>query len=216
MSTPFQNRLVGTVIVAAAVIIFLPDILDGEKETYQADFEAIPEAPAFQGAQEHKAFPEEKLNAIPTEQLSDEEAQDDLLAIEQATDDSAGEPNTSDNQTTQVVAVKKEPVIAETASKVVETTSKPPKPLPPVAKEQNAWVIHLGSFKHQKNVDDLMRKLKAGGYTAFTQPIKTQKGTLTKVIVGPSLNKAELQKNIPELKKLTKVQGRLAKFKVTK
>ena len=54
MSTPFQNRLVGTIIVAAAVVIFLPDVLDGKKNTNQTDFEAIPKAPNFTGKIEKK------------------------------------------------------------------------------------------------------------------------------------------------------------------
>jgi DedD protein len=35
------------------------------------------------------------------------------------------------------------------------------------------------------------------------------------VIVGPNLNKADLEKKLTDLKKLTKVQGKLARFKVT-
>ncbi|REL32782.1 SPOR domain-containing protein [Thalassotalea euphylliae] len=224
MSTPFQNRLVGTIIVAAALIIFLPDILDGEKESYQADFEAIPQAPKFEGAIAHKAFPEEKLAAIPKSDISDEEPIDDQLATmatagtansEQAINGNESDLSTSQvskNNTTVATPAKKEAKIAMNASTVSKATPK----LPPVKKDQYAWVIHLGSFKHKKNVDDLMAKLKGAGYTAFTQPIKTQKGTLTKVIIGPNLHKAELEKAIPKLKSLTSVQGRIAKFKVTK
>ena len=61
LSTPFQNRLVGTVIVAAAVIIFLPDILDGKKESNQTDFDAIPSAPEFTGKIDQKSFPTDAL-----------------------------------------------------------------------------------------------------------------------------------------------------------
>ena len=45
MSTPFQNRLVGTIIVAAVAIIVLPDLLDGNKKTFQDEFEQIPPPP---------------------------------------------------------------------------------------------------------------------------------------------------------------------------
>ncbi|WP_448554756.1 SPOR domain-containing protein [Thalassotalea montiporae] len=228
MSTPFQNRLVGTIIVAAALIIFLPDILDGEKESYQADFEAIPQAPKFEGAIAHKAFPEEKLAAIPNPSISDEEPIDDQLVTqatvdtantEQATNGIESDSNTSQvskNNTTVATPAKKEAKIAMNASTVSKEMPRSTPKLPPVKKDQYAWVIHLGSFKHKKNVDDLMAKLKGAGYTAFTQPIKTQKGTLTKVIIGPNLHKAELEKAIPKLKSLTSVQGRIAKFKVTK
>ena len=222
MSTPFQNRLVGTIIVAAALIIFLPDILDGEKESYQADFEAIPQAPKFEGARAHKPFPEEKLAVIPKPNISDEEAIDDQLTSAAANGTDTEQPTTSNtqpvskNQTTVATPAKKEAIIATNTSTEAQASSPATSQLPPVKKDQYAWVIHLGSFKHKKNVDDLMAKLKGAGYTAFTQPIKTQKGTLTKVIIGPNLHKAELEKAIPKLKSLTSVQGRIAKFKVTK
>ncbi|NMP31257.1 dedD protein [Thalassotalea sp. M1531] len=213
MSTPFQNRLVGTIIVAAAVVIFLPDILDGEKESYQADFEAIPQAPAFEGSKEHKKFPTEKLKEIPQQTLSDETAADDLLVAQNA--DKEKDANALAKATPQETEnVTKEPAAKPAAQKVDST--KVNKTQPAVSKDKYAWVIHLGSFKHQKNVDELMRKLKKGGYTAFTQPIKTKKGALTKVIVGPNLHKSDLEKKLSELKALTKVQGRIARFKVTK
>ena len=77
MSTPFQNRLVGTIIVAAVVIIFLPDVLDGEKKSHQDDFEAIPKAEVFSGKLTNKPFPEEKLVRQKVTPISNEEAIDE-------------------------------------------------------------------------------------------------------------------------------------------
>ncbi|WDE00864.1 SPOR domain-containing protein [Thalassomonas actiniarum] len=217
MSTPFQNRLVGTVIVAAAIVIFLPDWLDGEKKTYQADFEAIPEAPAFKAEQEVKRFPREKLKKPAQAPLSDEAALDDV------TDDNqqAGQTTAPGSDDIKVAALAKDENFTEAGStapestktvKVKEQESKPPAK----AKVDVAWVIQLGSFRHKKNVDELLSKLKKNGYTAFTKPIKTQKGTLTKVFIGPELHKTSLEKKLPELKRLTKVQGKLARFYPTK
>ena len=227
MSTPFQNRLVGTIIVAAAVVIFLPDILDGEKESYQADFDAIPTAPEFTGGKEHKGFPKEKLLEMPKESLVDEEPIDDALnapADAQANTGNSSNTeiaNTGDSGANLSEGANGSASTANSSERNREdaqaVSSPVTSPVQSVAEQDKyAWVIHLGSFKHQKNVDELMKKLKANGYTAFTQPIKTQKGTLTKVIVGPSLSKSELTGQISALKSLTKVQGRIARFKVTK
>ncbi|WDE13608.1 SPOR domain-containing protein [Thalassomonas haliotis] len=217
MSTPFQNRLVGTAIVAAAIVIFLPDWLDGEKKTYQADFEAIPEAPAFKGEQEVKRFPQEKLKMPVQAPLSNETAVDDLTdnALQTKNSTSGGSDDV------KVAALSKEEGFTQAKSTQAETTKpskvKKQEPRPPAkAKVDVAWVIQLGSFRHKKNVDELLSKLKKNGYTAFTKPIKTQKGTLTKVFIGPELHKASLEKKLPELKRLTKVQGKLARFYPTK
>lgn len=202
----------GSIIVAAAVIIFLPDVLDGEKESYQADFEAIPKAPEFQSKTgKAQNFPEDKLKEIPTEELSEEVALDEsdeqqveIVSTKIQSDKVKVNTLSRDEQTSA------EQIINEQASTSVTQT------LPEKSVMGEAWVIHLGSFKHKKNVDELMKKLKNNGYTAFTKPIKTKNGTLTKVIVGPELIKSELTKKIPALKDLTKVQGKIAKYRATK
>jgi DedD protein len=206
LSTPFQNRLVGTIIVAAIAIIFLPDVLDGDKKTYQDNFETIPSTPQVDFPQANKKFPEEKLANLPTEPISEELALDDESVIDSAK------------------ALKEKGVTVSTLSKESSFSSVPPpataktlaaktaKKLPSKAVPEQAWVIQLGSFRHQNNVDDLVSKLKKAGHTAFTKPIKTKTGMLTKVFIGPELIKSSLEEKLPALKKLTNVQGKVARF----
>ncbi|MGB1263492.1 MAG: SPOR domain-containing protein [Cognaticolwellia sp.] len=210
MSTPFQNRLVGTIIVAAVAIIFLPDVLDGDKKTYQDNFETIPTAPQVDFPPANNVFPEEKLATLPKTATSDEVALDDKTLAESTT-------AVNDKKVT-VASLPKEPSFS---SSPVEKTAKAAqvkaeKSSPSKAISQQAWVIQLGSFRHQNNVDDLVKKLKSKGYTAFTKPIKTKNGNLTKVFVGPELIKSSLEKKLPALKKLTNVQGKVARFYPTK
>ncbi len=206
MSTPFQNRLVGTIIVAAVVIVFLPDVLDGEKKSHQTDFEAIPNAPVFSGRLTNKKFPEDQLSVKAEETIIAELAQDDLLS------------NPTNNGVSQVTAANKNQNGNDfnTSDKIVNTKKSvnkvKVKTLPEKAIIKQAWVIHLGSFKHKQNVAQLLAKLKDNGYTTFTQPIKTKQGTLTKVFVGPELIKSSLDKKLPTLKKLTNTTGKVARF----
>lgn len=226
LSTPFQNRLVGTIIVAAAVIIFLPDLLDGKKKSNQTDFDAIPEAPRFTGKMIDKTFPEEKLVLKEKPIIANEQPKDDqLLANEQASQNSIepNEENATDNinnQKTKVTpAIKAQEIVTNSSSDDINKADIE-QPLlgqqPPKAVNQEAWVIQLGSFKHKTNVAELVTKLKRNGYTVFTKPINTKQGTLTKVFVGPELIEASLAKKLPALKKLTNVQGKIARFQPTK
>jgi len=215
MSTPFQNRLVGTVIVAAAVIIFLPNLLDGKKKSNQIDFEKMPPAPTFTGEMIKKPFPEQKLVIKDKVIMVNEQAQDYRLKkdnIEQMSKQSS-------KKTKITPATKIKKIITNIPSKV-KIKSVITKPVlgqqPTKSVNKEAWVIQLGSFKYKSNVAELVTKLKRNGYTVFTKPIKTKKGTLTKVIVGPELIKATLIKKIPALKKLTNVQGKIARFYPTK
>lgn len=45
MASKFQNRLAGTIVLVAVIVIALPSLLDGQKKKYQQDFAAIPLVP---------------------------------------------------------------------------------------------------------------------------------------------------------------------------
>lgn len=211
MSTPFQNRLVGTIIVAMAIIIFVPDVLDGEKQSYQADFEEIPKAPEFTGEESVKTFPQHKLAKLPKQKLSDEVALDEradegiTVNVLPKRADFANKKVASSPATTKIAT-------GVASDKKLAATQQGPQKL----QQAQAWVIQLGSFRHKNNVKDLLAKLKNNGYTAFTQPIKTQNGSLTKVFIGPELDKSNLEKKLSALKRLTDVQGKLARFTPSK
>jgi DedD protein len=206
LSTPFQNRLVGTIIVAAIAIIFLPDVLDGDKKTYQDNFEAIPDAPQVNLTQANKSFPEHKLANLPTEDFTDELALDDQSVIDSAN-------ALKEKDVTVTTLAKEAPFSSDKATlPAINTIDKVVKKSPSKAVTEQAWVIQLGSFRHQNNVDELVSKLQKEGYTAFTKPIKTKSGKLTKVFIGPELIKSSLEEKLPALKKLTNVQGKVARF----
>lgn len=211
MSTPFQNRLVGTIIVTAAIVIFLPGILDGEKKSYQSDFDNIPETPTFTGKVSANNFPESLKPKTEKEQFSEEIAQDDKLSADivsvqpqpvekiQAADEMALNKNNVPKEKHPVVIVKQAPKV-----------------LPLKGNVNEAWVIQLGSFKNKKNVEQLVQKLKKNGYVVFTKPIQTKKGSLIKVFVGPELIKSSMTKKLPHLNSITGVEGKVANFNPTK
>jgi len=200
LSTPFQNRLVGTIIVAAVVIIFLPDLLDGDKKSHKDDFEAIPIAEAFSGKLVNKPFPEDKIVQKNIAPISNEQAMDEKYI-----------DNSALQATKKAIEVKEK--IVEPAVKVATKSSES---LPEKAIAKEAWVIHLGSFRNQDNVAELLKKLKAEGYIAFTKPIKTKQGMLTKVIIGPELIKSAMVNKLPALHTLTGIQGKVAYFEPNK
>ncbi|MDC9501912.1 MULTISPECIES: SPOR domain-containing protein [unclassified Pseudoalteromonas] len=210
MNSGFINRLVGTSIVVIAAIVFIPNILDGEKVHYKEGFKAIPERSEFKTIDLQESIDEKVAQAEPLkqEQIEDIAADDDLLtskesqyAAEAEIVEASIEPQTAP----EPVAKAPEPVKA--------------KPIAPRKSEENltdmAYVIQLGSFSHAANVKALQAKLKAKGFKTFTKPIKTPNGTLTKVFVGPSLDKGELTKKLPELKALTKLNGKVTQYSVS-
>jgi DedD protein len=223
LSTPFQNRLVGTIIVAAVVIIFLPDLLDGEKKSYQAEFEAIPKADTFSGQLTSKSFPENKLVRQKVTPVTQEVALDELeVNNENLTETTLSTIDESEKElakSDKPIPVKVDEISSQEAKQINDASVKAqlknnsvPVNLPEKAIAKEAWAIHLGSFKNEKNVEQLLKKLKANGYVVFTKPIKTKQGMLTKVIIGPELIKSSLLKKLPALKKLTGIEGKVAYF----
>ena len=210
MNSGFINRLVGTSIVVIAAIVFIPNILDGEKVHYKEGFKAIPERSEFKTIDLQESIDEKVALAEPLkqEQIEDIAADDDVLTSKQS--QYAAEP--------EIVEASIEP---QTAPEPVAKAPEPvkAKPIAPRKSEENltdmAYVIQLGSFSHAANVKALQAKLKAKGFKTFTKPIKTPNGTLTKVFVGPSLDKAELTKKLPELKALTKLNGKVTQYSVS-
>ncbi|WP_217874637.1 SPOR domain-containing protein [Pseudoalteromonas shioyasakiensis] len=217
MNAGFINRLVGTTIVVVAAIVFIPNILDGEKVHYKEGFKAIPERPEFttidlQEVIDNKVASAEQPSQVPVEDTQANDA--DLVANETQQIDAA--PQMVEASTGEPVINRAEPKIAvqEPAKPVVKTPEPTRKPEENLT--QMAYVIQLGSFSHAPNVKSLQEKLKANGFKTFTRPIKTPNGTLTKVFVGPSLSKKELESKLPELKQLTKLNGKVTQFEITK
>ena len=204
--------MVGTIIIAAVAIIFLPDLLDGDKKTYQEEFERIPSAPEIDFTPKNKSFPEDKLSQLPKEKVTDDVARDEVN--NEDVNPQSGQvkttPLVSNTAQVKASAVKNEQNFQDQVNESIQTNK-----LPERAITKQAWAIQLGSFRHKNNVDELVSKLKSHGYTVFTKPIKTKNGNLTKVFVGPELIKSSLEKKLPALKQLTNVAGKVARFSPT-
>jgi len=213
VNSGFINRLVGTSIVVIAAIVFIPNILDGEKVHYKEGFKAIPDSPEFKTIDLQQSIDDKVADAEPLkpDEIEDITADDDILKQQ---------PEATESDYAQQPKLVEATIEPKEQPKVKKVTPVKAKPIAPRKSDENltsmAYVIQLGSFSHVANVKALQAKLKAQGFKTFTKPIKTPNGTLTKVFVGPSLNKAELQKQLPELKKLTKLNGKVTQYEVTK
>ncbi len=84
MASKFQSRLVGTIILVAAGVIILPDVLDGEKKHYKEELATIPIKPELSAEVEsfevlepvavQTALPDSPVEMIAEPENSDEVA----------------------------------------------------------------------------------------------------------------------------------------------
>ena len=175
MASKFQNRLVGTVILVALVVIFLPDLLDGHKLAQKEEaFAKIPLRPDLEPAK--PALQVSAATSLPAEHLASqqqasaaqqwqvEEVADPMTLASQGQGNSAAQPVTP--------AVKPQPKPEVVAKKPVEQPKPAPKPVPkpvPAKPVEVAKAPAPAPAKPQagqiKSLDDLIE-------SKMTQPTK--------------------------------------------
>ena len=202
MTSALQNRLVGTVIIVAIAVIFLPDLLSGKNPSNKELFVELPPRPAVKTVQRPASFSTQGVKEAATRNIE--------IVNETALDEPAVKSQTQTTQNTEnnvPATTKQAPANSLEQGTVVENDQQR-------LLAGAGWVVQLGTFRHQKNVKELLAKLEKGGYRAFSQPVQTSSGTLTKVFVGPDLQKKRLEKALVHLKDLTSLQGRVTPFTV--
>ncbi|GAB3520206.1 SPOR domain-containing protein [Photobacterium alginatilyticum] len=182
MASKFQSRLVGTIILVAIGVIFLPDLFDGKKQHYQEQFASIPLQPEIGEEGEFEVIPEPEFAEVglPPEPVT--------VVID--------EPE-ANNTVSERGAVKVEPA---------------PVTEPKVGNQDSGWVVQLGVFRNFDNANQLVSKLRDAGYQAHVFPKQPQQGDLARVVVGPDVSKSKLSTQLKELEKLTGLKGRLLRF----
>lgn len=219
MTDLIKQRVVGMLLVLIAGIVFLPDLLDGKKEQTKEEFKKIPVRPQVESSPIVTEFPtEEVLNAIKkAPKVVELKADDDSTEVEDdKVEVNKQEPIAQVNTETDKVST----VANEDKTKDVKTVLtkmdniKPEKVVKPVQAdfEKNAWILQLGSFKHKENVDALKKRLTDAGFKVFIKPVETKAGVLSKVFVGPELERKNLEKAQLTLKELTGLDGKITQF----
>ncbi|MBZ2163732.1 SPOR domain-containing protein [Alteromonas stellipolaris] len=201
MTSALKNRLVGTIIIVALAVIFLPDFLDGKKQTNKEPFVSVPASPPKKPIVEPEAFPSErvaKAAQLPVT-VTDDKALDDESVTSSAPSETQALPEPEEASITSEDSLASQTVIEAPDSSTVDDAG---------------WVIQLGSFRHEKNVKSLLNKLEKAGYRAFSRRIMTNSGPLNKVFVGPDLEKQKLEAALPHLRELTDLKGKVTTFKV--
>nr|WP_239480650.1 SPOR domain-containing protein [Parashewanella hymeniacidonis] len=169
-------------------VIFLPDLLDGKNTQKEEGFTEIPLRPSFT----QTGSKNEVLGTV----------------------DIPVEPNvvqeSSDKQTTSKPKIKEDvkksniTASTEVVKKESQTTE--------IKKVEVGFTIQLGSFNNAVNVNALVKKLRANGFTAYTVPKRPVDKSLTKVFVGPNISKSKLQKMQKDIERLTKLKGKIVNF----
>ncbi|GAB3514550.1 SPOR domain-containing protein [Pseudoxanthomonas daejeonensis] len=79
---------------------------------------------------------------------------------------------------------------AQPATPKPAATAPAPSPAAPAAAEVG-FAVQMGAFANAADANALRDRLRAAGFSAIVQPVRTDKGTLSRVRVGPVASRAE-------------------------
>jgi DedD protein len=84
----------------------------------------------------------------------------------------------------------------------VNETKNPAKPTPQSASTTGSFTVQVAALNSPEKIRELQAKLQAASITSYTQKITTKTGEVSRIRVGPFVNKAEAEKMRAKLVKL--------------
>ncbi|MNB77084.1 cell division protein DedD [compost metagenome] len=225
MASKFQNRLTGTIVLVALGVIILPGLLDGQKKHYQDEFAAIPLVPKPGDRDEPDMLPAatQALPAQPPEGAAEEVRAGDAAAP------SLDPSRLTANNNSELDPVPEPVVQPKPVTKPAEKPQPQPKPQRDKASEQiaaateappekpvqedkaaptgKAYVVQLGALKNADKVNEVVGKLRAAGYRAYTSPSTPVQGKITRILVGPDASKEKLKSSLGDMKQISGLSG---------
>ena len=187
-----KKRLVGAFILIGFGVVILPALLGGEDPQFEGDQPPPTIDP--------KIFIS-KITPIggATPPLTDVDKTDQL------TDSAPPEPD-------PIVPVK--PKTDDTKQTKAEAKPKPkPKPNPVVKPNREpGWVVQVGTFAKDDNVTRVVKRLQQAGFEPSTTKVKTDKGSVTRVWIGPYSQRVEAARMRSRVQQVTGGEGFIAAY----
>ena len=174
-----RHRIVGAIIIVVLAVIFVPMILNQNEW-----------APRQPGAKHETQSPDSKIVVMRVEDMRRKRTIPPDASRAKKAENKAGAKNTKPSSK-QSAAAKP---VSKPEKKVAVSTPKPAavkkKPQPVI---KDGWVVQLGTFANQKNVDRIRTKLSNKGFKVRTESVRLASGTATRVQVGPYGRKAQAE-----------------------
>ena len=195
MKYTLKHRLIGAAVLAAIAVLFLPSFFK-EKQGYSVSTKSqIPPRPNI--------TPEEFKAPQPVLDIEPAPAPETMFAPTEA----APEQSVSNSSTVSsaVSAVK------STVAAPVQPPSVPAMPLNPQGLP-DAWVVQVGSFTNKDTANKLRDDLQAEGQKAYVRTVANGSGSISRVYIGPKLDKAQAQALKAQMDKRLKVNAMVMRF----
>lgn len=193
MDDGLKQRLVGALVLVALAVIFLPSLFQRDTRIPIDTTSLIPVAPVVEPVTIDIAQKPEGFDPAPQ---PGQAYQPPVAVVESP---SVVEPNTTDKQevASNIAPLKPQSIAEPTPTAKPKVVKKALKPGLDSKGIPRAWVVQVASFKASARAKAFNDKLLAKGYRAYIRTLNTQKGTVSRVFVGPVVD----QKQATALKK---------------
>ncbi|MEX0901744.1 MAG: SPOR domain-containing protein [Pseudohongiellaceae bacterium] len=204
MNQGTKQRVVGSIVLVAIAMIFLPVFLDGEGSYTPTLSSRIPEPPVIplmpDPVQERSVFTPEPaasrtMQEIPVATDQTDNSIGDAIAT--------GEPGTGTNSPADNVTVPTNDVPEITDEPQLDAAGLPV-----------GWSVRLGSFSSATNAANLLQRLTDSGYKAYTRELTGNQDTLTAVYVGPRIDRTAIEELKSRLLEEFQLNGMVVRFEV--
>ncbi len=171
MEVRARERLVGALVLVAAVVLLVPALLKGPRQ--QQDTEPSPGTKSVEVTLGEGGTPASKDTLVP----------EPAPPIAKA----APEPDRADD-----LPASDPPATAVPASPAPAAAARPPVTEPTASgpAEQPAWAVQLGAFSTREKAEGLVSDLRRRGYAAFVLEYRAGGQVLHRVRVGPEQDRA--------------------------
>lgn len=184
-----RYRVTGGLLLLAIAVICLPMLLDGAGLPAQS----LPDLPMYETLPEPEPLPAEPPESDFVLRVAELEAKVD-----------------DDGFLTDSGTRFGEPVLTPAGGARGEGGARPASA--PAAAQNRAWAVQVASFARAGNAEDFRTRLRRDGYEAFISTARTDARVLSRVAVGPLLDRQRAERLQSELSARYDVEARLMAF----
>lgn len=208
MGRQAKERTLGFLLLLAIAAIFLPMLLDGEGARQGQLKTVIPERPEMGDIVHYQPQYQPHQDSADIAPLRPSDGAQ-LKPPPAAADDSGKSAANKKTAPSKKVSAKPEAKTKAVKPVVPATKMGREKPMLDQQGVPTGWALQLASFKDRGNAIALQKKLLKQGYKAYIR----DKGDLSKVFVGPDLQKSVLEGVKKDLKRKYKLDGLILRYR---
>lgn len=188
MKDTLKHRLIGAAVLVAIAVLFLPSFFKEKPAVPVSTKTMIPQRPGTIPVEFNAPTPVAGVEAAP--------APEAMFAPD------------------GVAPTEPPEAVVKTESSSVEPTASAPVDAMPLNTQglPEAWVVQVGSFSTKEAANKVRDDLQADGIKAYVRTVPGGTGTISRVYVGPKLDKAQAQAIKSQIDKRLNVKSLITHF----